>query len=145
MSIKPIDAVPATPESFTRRKMIREDLMLAIGQKITAFEFEGDYNYKYLAQYAREEAEHIFRREVYLDARQAVIQRLKEEGIATYIFPPSEWEYRGRFIRIVNRKGEDRQHVYASIDYDFAAKFEEMLETDTRKKYHEIKQERGKV
>ena len=41
MSIKPIEALPPERESVTRRKMLRDDIMSAISQRITAFEFEG--------------------------------------------------------------------------------------------------------
>ena len=137
MSIKPIEALPPERESVTRRKMLRDDIMSAISQRITAFEFEGDYNYKYLAQYAREQADFIFGKEVYRPAVKKVREKLKEERLAPYIFPPSGLEYKGRFIKIAKRKGEDRNHVYAQIDYDFADRFEEILEEDTRKKYQE--------
>lgn len=140
MSIKPIEALPPVPESYSRRKMITEDIMTAIAQGIKAFEFEGDYNYRYLAQYAREQAEMIFRKEIYWGAVKKVRDKLKKEYEKQYIFPTAEWNYKGRFIRIYQRKGEDRNHVYAEIDYDFAHKFEEILEADTRKHYQECEE-----
>lgn len=143
MSIKPIEALPPERESVTRRKMLQEDIMSAISQRITAFEFEGDYNYKYLAQYAREQADFIFRREVYSPAAKKVKDKLKKELQKDYIFLNDYWAYRGQFISIAKRKGEDRNHVYAQIDYDFADKFEEILEADTRKRYQE-REERNK-
>ena len=79
MSIKPIEGLPPVPESSSRRKMITEDIMTAIAQRIKTFEFEGDYNYKYLAQYAREQAESIFRKEIYYPAVKKVRKKLKEE------------------------------------------------------------------
>ena len=143
MSIKPIEALPPERESVTRRKMLQEDIMSAISQRITAFEFEGDYNYKYLAQYAREQADFIFRREVYSPAAKKVKDKLKKEWKGAYVFPPSDFGYKGRFIKITKRKGEDRNHVYAQIDFDFADRFEEILEADTRKRYQE-REERNK-
>lgn len=140
MSIKQIDALPPERESVTRRKMLHEDIMNAISQRITAFEFEGDYNYKYLAQYAREQADFIFRSKIFRPAQMKVRKKLKEEYNRTYVFTPSDWEYKGRFIKISKRKGEDRNHVYAQIDYDFADRFEEILEADTRKKYPECEE-----
>lgn len=142
MSIKPIEALPPERESVTRRKMLRDDIMSAISQRITAFEFEGDYNYKYLAQYAREQAEYIFKKEVYWQAMKKVREKLKEEWKGAYVFASSDI-YKGRFIKITKRKGEDRNHVYAQIDYDFADRFEEILEADTRKRYQE-REERNK-
>lgn len=143
MSIKPIEALPPERGSVTRRKMLRDDIMSAISQRITAFEFEGDYNYKYLAQYAREQADFIFVKEVYRPAVKKVREKLKGELRKPYIFPPSQWEYNGRFIKITKRKEEDRNHVYAQIDYDFFDRFEEILEADTRKQYRE-REERNK-
>ena len=143
MSIKPIEALPPERESVTRRNMLREDIMSAISQRITAFEFEGDYNYKYLAQYAREQAEYIFKKEVYWQAMKKVREKLKKELKGAYVFPPSDFGYKGRFIKITKRKGEDRNHVYAQIDFDFADRFEEILEADTRKQYRE-REERNK-
>ena len=140
MSIKPIEALPPVPESSSRRKMITEDIMTAIAQKIKTFEFEGDYNYKYLAQYAREQAEFIFRKDIYRLCCKKVRDKLKKEYGIQYIFPTDEHNYKGRFIRIHQRKGEDRNHVYAEIDYDFADKFEEILEADTRKHYQECEE-----
>lgn len=140
MSIKQIDTLPPEPESKSRRKMLREDLMTAISQRITAFEFEGDYNYKYLASYAREEADSFFRSEIFYPAERVVRKKLKGEYKMSYVFPPSVWVYRNRFIKITNRKGDDRNHVYAQIDYDFADKFVDILEADTRKRYQEVEE-----
>lgn len=144
MSIKPIEALPPVPESSSRRKMITEDIMTAIAQKIKTFEFEGDYNYKYLAQYAREQAESIFRKNIYWGAAKKVRDKLKKEYGKQYIFTTAEHNYKGQFIRIHQRKGEDRNHVYAEIDYDFADKFEEILEADTRKQYKECEERKNK-
>jgi len=62
MAIKSVDEIPETlqqkRESY--RAMIRRDINEALDNHITRFEFEGDYNFKYLGQYAREEADRVF-------------------------------------------------------------------------------------
>ena len=72
-----------------------------------------------------------------------VREKLKKEWKGEYVFLPSDFGYKGRFIKITKRKGEDRNHVYAQIDFDFADRFEEILEADTRKLYQE-REERNK-
>lgn len=145
MAIKKIDQVPMTlqEQRASYREQIRRDINEAIEKKIDKFEFDGDYNYKYLANYAREEAEWIFRRKIYRPAEKRVRETLEKEwadenGNSRRIFPESEWKYRGRYIRIKSLKGEDRQHVYAEIDFSQEEKFYDELLADTRAKYKEI-------
>ena len=67
MAIKPIEEIPLSlsEQRKSYREQIREDIASAISQKIDKFEFDGDYNWKYLAQYAREEANRIWRKTCY--------------------------------------------------------------------------------
>lgn len=59
--IKPVEEIPMSlakkRESY--RDQIRKDIREALDKGISKFEFVGDYKYKYLAQYAREEADRI--------------------------------------------------------------------------------------
>lgn len=115
MSIKPLDEIPMNTADKRRsyREMIRQDIQTAIDQRITKFEFEGDYNWKYLAQYAREEADGIWRSTWY-----DIMRKAKEEhGIKGYMGNPSYHQKRD-YIRISSVKMEDRMHVYCQIDYD---------------------------
>jgi hypothetical protein len=115
MSIKPLDEIPMNTVDKRRsyREMIRQDIQTAIDQRITKFEFEGDYNWKYLAQYAREEADGIWRSTWY-----DIMRKAKEEhGIKGYMGNPSYHQKRD-YIRISSVKMEDRMHVYCQIDYD---------------------------
>ena len=59
--IKPVDEIPMNPAQKNKgyRDQIRRDLQEAMDNGIRRFEFVGDYKYKYLAQYVREEAERI--------------------------------------------------------------------------------------
>ena len=75
--IKPIDEIPQSMAEKRKsyREMIRQDITEAWGKGIRRFEFDGDYNYKYLAQYAREEIEDILRKKV-----RALYQERKKAG-----------------------------------------------------------------
>lgn len=61
--IKAVDEIPMSKakERKSYRDKIRKDLQEAIDKGIMRFEFVGDYNYKYLAQYAREEVDKLMR------------------------------------------------------------------------------------
>ena len=61
--IKPIDEIPknVSEQRESYRQMIKNDIQEAMSKGIEKFEFIGNYNFKYLAQYAREEAESIVR------------------------------------------------------------------------------------
>ena len=61
--IKPIEKLPRTlsQKRESCRARIRNDIRQAIDGRTAKFEFVGDYNYKYLARYAREEASNILR------------------------------------------------------------------------------------
>lgn len=61
--IKAVNEMPMSKakERKSYRDQIRNDLQEAIDNGIKLFEFVGDYNYKYLAQYVREEADKLMR------------------------------------------------------------------------------------
>lgn len=65
--IKPVDEIPQSVADRRQsyRDMIRKDIQEAIDRGVKRFEFDGPYNYRYLAQYAREEVEGIVRKKVY--------------------------------------------------------------------------------
>lgn len=140
MPIKPVDEIPLTvaEQRHSYRERIRQDICYAITNRISTFEFDGDYNYKYLANYAREEASNIFNRRIYLDASRQVRKTLAEKFQRKYVFPESEFKYKNRYIRIREKKGEDRVHVYGQIDFDFGENFYEILLADTERKYKKI-------
>lgn len=140
MPIKLVDEIPLTvaEQREAYRERIRQDICYAITNRISMFEFDGDYNYKYLANYAREEASHIFSRMIYRDASRQVRKTLAKKLQREHVFPESEFMYKNRYIRIREKKGEDRVHVYGQIDFDFADKFYEILLKDTEEKYKEI-------
>ena len=133
MAIKPVNEIPMTlqEKSQSYREMIRKDIQEAIDNHIERFEFEGDYNWKYLAQYAREEADIIWRKTVYYDTAEKVrTELLKDRPGENYIPMRSGYDYHGKYIKIRTKKGEDRIHVYGEIDYKFAEGFYELLKAD---------------
>ena len=74
--IKPVDEIPQNmaQKQKSYRDRIRADIREALDKGIHKFEFVGDYKYKYLAQYVREEADRIIRNE-YIKT----VQKHKEE------------------------------------------------------------------
>jgi hypothetical protein len=113
--IKPVETIPmnATAKRQSYRGMIRGDIEDAIAQGITKFEFAGDYNWKYLAQYAREEADTIWRKAYAQIMREAG----EEHGIKISSYLPS-YKDKGQYIKIHSVKMTDRIHVYCEIDPD---------------------------
>lgn len=92
--IKPIDEIPKNTaqkrESY--RDRIRSDIREAMDKGIRKFEFVGDFNFKYLAQYAREEADRMFRK-AFRDLVLPYYPEWKERYQQKYIFL-NEWEFR---------------------------------------------------
>ena len=117
--IKPVDEIPkgTRGQRETYRQRIRDDIQEAIDRGILRFEFDGDYNYKYLSQYAKEESDGILRRK--LREEWEKVQEPDEHGWREY---PQTYERHIRtakkYIEIINRKGDDRNHVYCEIHPD---------------------------
>ena len=109
--IKPIDEIPQNigqkRESY--RQNIRDDIQEAIDKGIPRFEFVGDYKYKYLANYAREEARNV----LYKIARDK-FKKMRGEGII-YL---SSLDLKTEYIRISALKGEtpEKTRVFCEID-----------------------------
>ena len=115
--IKPIDEIPMNTaqkrESY--RDKIRADIREALDKGISKFEFVGDFNFKYLAQYAREEADRMFRK-AFRDLTLLHYPEWKERYQQQYIFL-NEWEFR-RYnnIKITAVKDEQQgKRVFCEI------------------------------
>lgn len=138
MAIKEVDYIPEScsknKESY--RVRITRDIREALDNGLTMFEFTGDYNYKYLANHARDVAHQIFRKDIYLPAAKAIKMQFLTEMGRKGVYLKSDWEYRNLFINISSRKIDDEIHVYAKIDYAFAKKFKGILYKDTWAKYN---------
>ena len=133
--ITKVNSIPSTLSEKRKsyRDMIRADLNEAMSNRITQFEIEGEYNYKYLAQYVREEACRLFR-SIYYKVEPDIRKQLSLE-FEKRVFTPSSYEYESRFFKVHNLKGSDRYHVYVEFDYDFLDNLATIIETDTRYKY----------
>ena len=150
--IKPVKEIPQTvrEERISRRRMLQKDMSEAINAGITRFEFDGDYNYKYLAQYAREEADRILNK--ILSERWEREPRQPFESEKTWRSYPKYYDRHIRdkkYIKIHNVKREDRNHVYCEI---IPEALDEMIEAhkqhlaemeEQRKEREKKKQERA--
>lgn len=92
--IKPIEEIPqnTAQQRESYRDKIRCDITGAIEKGIGKFEFVGDYNFKYLANYAREEADRMFRRR-FKDLVAPHYPEWRERFQTEYIFL-NEWDFR---------------------------------------------------
>ena len=110
--IKPIDEIPQNVQQSRKsyRENIRQDIREAIDRDIGKFEFVGDYKYKYLAQYAREEA-----RRILFDIARERFRGFRgdEEIYLSSIDLKTE-----KYIRISSVKGEtpEKTRVFCRID-----------------------------
>ena len=113
MSIKPIEEIPQNKAEQRKsyRQQIKNDVQEAIDKGILKFEFDGDYNYRYLAQYAREEMRMLF-----APIHREILKKVKEEyGVQHISFSPTAYDAWKKYIKITARKEEDRTHVYCEI------------------------------
>ena len=149
--IKPVDEIPGTNGRTTKRAEIKADILEAIEKGISKFEFEGDYNWTYLGQYAREEAKNIIR-DMYFD----LMRKLKAEnmtdqerhGKGFYVWWTDYWKLNrhGEYIKVTTTKGESRRRVFCEIhleDLEPAIRtdfFEKLNEARTRYKWSEAEQ-----
>ena len=127
--IKPIDEIPMN-QSMARksyRERIRKDIWEAIHSAVFKFEFVGDYNFKTLAQTAREEAWRV--------ASQIVSEWSKKhpEYHDRYKFwKPGSWEVNNlmKLIMVTSIKGEtpDKRRVFCEIQPDMDSIIEEYAE-----------------
>lgn len=133
--IKQLDNIPTSliEKKKSYRGMIRSDLQNAVDNRIDKFEIEGDYNYKYLAQYVRDEASRLFRN-IYYSLDCDIRKKLSLE-FGRRVFTKSAYEYERDFVKIHNIKGPDRYHVYVEMNFDFLDNLAEKIELDTRYKY----------
>ena len=125
--IKPIDKIPENPmQAFkTYRQKIRDDIQEAIDKHIPAFEFVGDYNFKYLAQYAREEAV-LMNRAMFRKYLQDHREEYKDEYVDYYSVAGNDYP-----IKISSIKGEtkDTRRVFCSLQMDrLEDRYAELLE-----------------
>lgn len=148
--IKPIDEIPQSivEKRKNYREMIRQDITEAWEKGVRRFEFDGDYNYKYLAQYAREEIENILRKKV-----RALYQERKKAGFDDPEI--SYWNlsrvYNLQIYKVTSHKTEDknRPRVFCELwPENFEPAYMKLVEIENireaeRKKQKEL--ERAKL
>ena len=133
--IQEIKEVPCINPQTSQRQMIRDDIEYALNNRIKIFEFEGDYNWKYLAQYTRDISSRLFVEKIYMPVKKKVQKKLEGKFDTRVVYTPPYYKYTKDFITIHSRKLEDRIHVYATINHEFVKNFETILLRDTLKKY----------
>jgi len=119
MSIREIKELPKEIKQKSARELIRADIQEALDKGINLFEFEGDYNYKYLTSYANEVAEDIRRKKVREIQREFKNENLTEEEKTIkgfYLFFKSGWEYKGYWIKAFSQKGEEHRRIFCQIE-----------------------------
>lgn len=129
--IKPVEKADIPQNNSDKgnsvRAMIQADIEETLEKRIPAFEFEGDYNYKYLGNYAREVARNMWCRET-LDCRREARKKARERGLKW--IPISDFKHQDMWIKITTRKGEDHRRVFCEIDFDFLDKYPEMVDKE---------------
>ena len=108
--IRPVRDIPynTKTKATSQKAMIRSDIEEAISKGIDLFEFEGDYNWKYFAQYAREVASLITSK---------ALQNAWREKYHTQKYAPCVYR-NNPYILIHAIKKEDRMHVFGEIQRD---------------------------
>ena len=126
MSIKAIKELPEAASKPTTRAQIRADIQEAIDSDINLFEFDGDYNYKYLAGYAREVVEEMARRIFHPILMEFC--KTHDTGLTWY----NRSMYKGMYISIIQYKDEKlgRPRVYCRIEPSFREGFPKFLEDE---------------
>lgn len=114
--IKEVENIQLNTAQYRKqyRENIRNDIRNAWDSDIKKFEFVGDYNYKYLAQYAKEEASNL----IIMIAREQELEKKYKEKYQLNRFRFYPYGHLKELIRISSRKEEDRIHVYCEIFKD---------------------------
>ena len=137
--IRPVDEIPMSiaKKRERYRDQIRSDIHEAMDKGIKKFEFVGDYKYKYLAQYAREEADRIIRNEY---IRLVRIHKDELENVYGDYYSVRE---KIRFITVTSVRGEDKDkpRVFCEI----AEKAPEDIIMDAIRQYDRERKEQEKA
>lgn len=118
MAIKVIDEIPKTLKASSSKELIKADIQEAIDKSISLFEFEGDYNYKYLGSYARDCAEDIKRtkiKNIQREYRTANLTDDEKNKRGFYVHFKPYWDYKRDWITISTAKGDDHRRVFCKI------------------------------
>lgn len=151
--IKPIDEIPQSVQSKAKsnRQKIRNDIQEALDHGISKFEFVGDYNFKYLHQYAREEADRFWRK-MFRDITLPHYPEWKEKYKQKYIFLSERNLRKYNPIIISSIKGEKagEKRVFCEIldreklEKECLAECEKILEGHLKMDEEEAEKEKRK-
>lgn len=140
--IKPIDEIPENQIQTwkTNRQKIRDDIQEAIDKHIPAFEFVGDYNFKYLANYAREEAERM-NRAMFGQYIRNHREECKDKYVSFYDVVEKDYP-----IKITTIKGEtkDTRRVFCQLRMDGLEERYALLLDDYFRKKEERERQRAR-
>lgn len=121
--IKEVKEIPSRKTG--QRDQIKADIRCALDKRIEKFEFVGDYNFKYLAQYAREEAVSVFQ-EAIKEQRTEVMTKVRKELNFPGARVKNAYDYKRQLFNITSVKGR----VFMSIDYNFLDNIAETMYND---------------
>lgn len=136
MSVKGIDPalIPGANSKGkpTQRDLLRADFAEAIASNVNTFELVGEgYNYKYLAQYAHDEARHVWRNvesDIYSRIKNELVKAdptATPEMIAQAVRQARFDDHKSsaeNYIKVISRNFENRVHVYFTIDRQYPEK-----------------------
>lgn len=131
--------IPAQPTYYpkTQRDIIRQYIQNAVDKQITEFELIDDaFKYDTLAQNARSTFSMWFKSEIYRPAYQKAEKRiqnqLKEEPtpVTYYIGIIDEILLCRCAFSVTQKRGDDRVHVYCTLDHDFINHLEQDIYDD---------------
>lgn len=142
--VKPVNKIPdsAGQKYFSYRDMIRRDIEYAVKNDILKFEFEGEYNWRYLPLYAREEGYKITDRICQAKADELHLSNYRDGRltIKNYLMPRSLRDGALRHIKITSRKKDDRIHVYCEIYPDAIDKIIDWFVHDNERKRKKLEE-----
>ncbi len=141
MAIQALDKLPEKVSKKSEKAMIREDLQEAIDKGIESFEFIGDYNYKYLASRAQNEANWLAGKmiaKVYEDNR----SEFKHREIL--LAGSMKKRFVKQWITIVGVTIEGRKHVYCKINHSATANIFDLLKEADEKFIRRVEANRAR-
>lgn len=129
MSVIAVKDIPTKTKAISKRELIETDIRYAIENKIWTFEFDGDYNYQYLATYARDCYKSIFR-----EYRSKKVNELADKygvsrlGLGQYL------KYEKSSFKVKTVTCEDRKHVYVELHPNEMLRMYADMEHDVQEK-----------
>lgn len=131
--IKQVKEIPEIPQTAakSRRAQLREDIREAWDNGIGRFEFDGYGGWKYIAQYAREEAGLFFRKMLRKPFRETYERLYPEEGY----YPLPDYKDERSFFKISSRKIDGEVHCYCELFHtgeDFIPYVDELVRANKR-------------